>query len=1773
LAGFTFQLANALLALVKSPPEQRRPALLIEALSDLVVNDGGLMVVTQCKLTLGSDALRKALDELWSIDVLACRDVPELVPKLRYAVLASRTKLADFESVIRAWSPQSSIATERLSEFRERVSVRFEPAPWNALIRHLANAFGHTTPLETAARWLGWLMVHPSAEGMEQICNDILVELASIEATARSNEVKFLLFGFDDLPPDDVLMEPDPLKATIAGAMPRISDLKQGRFAKRRLYEEICAAVEGWLISQQSASEGMLSSYCITGRSGAGKSVALLHLLADMYVKDPDRVIIPLGKEAYRLPEALSWARPFFANHRQVIIAADDPYTSEQADEVRRASALAVRELNSIRAAYPNAPAPLFVFCAPTEQFEAFRDDVSELLSFESYTLCRETKADIEELKLWYQLRTGKTELPIGEAENILLVQIFFEWRTGFPIKEFARRFRIRLNSMLQGRSDLFDMIAEVLALNRLYALFPAQALERRMSADVELATAFDRLCQEDQHFASDTEIWGYRMTHPHLADAIYTSWFGRPIDRRYRELHLKRGIEAALETGLNSSSRFAPLWAISRLSRGRTDEEAKFDGATTRLALIQLELQQYLPQLYAKLRADGGSSTLEWLPVWTDLDASLNLNLQPPPIQQTAATVESAQNRARGLRLACHKLLQHASALPIGPPIVAARLKQDPEWSEWGALAIDFVRTIGVGNMETAICEHVTQKPEWQDTHRLINGCLCDPAGREIVLSWLATARQTMPAWPSYYTRFIDEFGHCDHSKEIGVRYLETQFDNDSWSHIWERCLSPQAIDILVLGLDWLEKASPAASGWDRVWERVWDLVSGNEGGPEALQRIIDVANLRAIGRRWLDLVDADHGSWPFVWERLWEASGKADNDLKARARQWLGQTKLDHGSWGFVWAELWQTSGKADNELKVRARQWLDQANPQNGSWAFVWEKLWEASGKADIDLKARARQWLDQTKPDHGSWGFVWEKLWEASGKADIDLKARARKWLDQANPQNASWPFIWEKLWEDSGKTDNELIARARQRLDQAKPDTQAWGIIWAALWEDSGKADNELKARARQWIDQAKPDHQSWGIIWAALWEASGKTDNELKAQARQWLDQAKPDHQAWGFIWPALWEASGKADIDLKARARQWLDQAKPDHQAWGIIWAALWEASGKADNELKARARQWLDQAKPDHQAWGIIWAALWEASGKADNELKARARQWLDQAKPDHQAWGFIWPALWEASGKADNELKARARQWLDQAKFNHQAWGFIWPALWEASGKADDELKARARQWLDQIKPDHQAWGIIWAALWEASGKADNELKARARQWIDQAKPDHQAWGIIWAALWEASGKTDNELKAQARQWLDQAKPDHQAWGFIWPALWEASGKADNELKAWARQWLDQAKPDHQAWGIIWAALWEASGKADNELKARARQWLDQAKPDHQAWGIIWAALWEASGKADNELKARARQWLDQAKPDHQSWGFIWTALWEASGKTDNELKARARQWLDQAKPDHHAWGFIWPALWEASGKADNDLKERARHWLDQAKPDHHAWGFIWPALWEASGKADNDLKERARHWLDQAKPDHGSWQYVWKELWQASGKADNDLKERARHWLDQAKPDHGSWQYVWKELWQASGKADNDLKERARHWLNHINLNHRSWRYLWVALWEASCGQDQELRSHGKNWLRIPRSGWIDVWKLLWRASDSEERVVLAQSAIFWLGSAEVPSEWPAIWHILWNESKLETKVLAVCAERLLLTQHNKGADDIRLSLKTARFRRE
>lgn len=469
LLGFRFQLIVALRDAVRAylEGEADGPTVFSERISDVCQRTSdGLIVFTQVKRVLRS--VKTALEELWSIHLLAIEKKAELVPLLRYRILGSRSELKDIDRSISQWMSMEDVASEIIESFKRQVSWTTDPDPFDELLGLVANELTAKEPLQKVLSWIGLLSEGGDLRG-------IWSELHTLQ-TAKREEVlsgRLKLWTSEDRPPLSVMTGD-----VLINKQPSLRFFKGGYFADRPLYNKLTAEFMNWSKRiLENDSDFRIPMFWLGGRSGCGKSVAMLHLLSRLH-EERFATVIWLGSNVDLLPEAVRRAPWIARPGNQVVIAVDDPYSPRTQAGNREQWTKALAELEEQSVCKDQRP-PILLCCGPTEQANRLRYDVQDEINLHIQTLPYKL-ADLEELKVWYQQRTGKPP-PAVDSGDILLVQLFFEWRTGVPLRTFARSFRNRLEEFDSSRV-LRDAVSKIIAVNRLYAGYPKDAHDSCLS-------------------------------------------------------------------------------------------------------------------------------------------------------------------------------------------------------------------------------------------------------------------------------------------------------------------------------------------------------------------------------------------------------------------------------------------------------------------------------------------------------------------------------------------------------------------------------------------------------------------------------------------------------------------------------------------------------------------------------------------------------------------------------------------------------------------------------------------------------------------------------------------------------------------------------------------------------------------------------------------------------------------------------------------------------------------------------------------------------------------------------------------------------------------------------------------------------------------------------------------------------------------------------------------------------------------------------------------
>jgi hypothetical protein len=1678
LSGFHFQLASTLLDRVASwcelPRDQRATiAVFDEMISDALKASANEIVITQSKLTGSATKLRTALDELWNVDAAARRLEPALAVDIRYQVRVSRLTAAD--TTVGRWVPVGMEEdTAGIVRFKQRLTICAVADPERELPVLLANRLGDRDPLDTVERWIGRL-VHAAArgEGLSAAAEEIWRDLWRLDQADKVAD-RIILWSDQDVPPADVTSGD-----YLSGERPLLRHLSGGYFANRpEVYAPLADGVADWITSSpaQKDRSARLPVFWIGGRSGSGKSVALLQILAILYQRGYGPILW-IGDKVGNLRQAVEAARAFARSGVQTLIALDDPYSPSAHNNAQEVWREALDSLEPLRQHGEVSEIPLIVCCGPSEQGERFQEDFRDDVQVTTDTVPQESHGDLTGLREWFFTRTGHRPPDLGSG-NVLLVQLFFEWRVQVRLPEFARRLKLRILDD-EPTGHLLDFIATLLSANRLYVGLPPGAV------DAELSSREQGMMQRlrDENHLVETERSGRReiwLAHPHLANAVYESWYPVSHNGLVRADHLRHAIYTTFRYGTTPQERTAVLWAIARallvIDRDTSDVVGRID---------QESLPGVLTRAYADLCVEAGDAVPIWLlPVWIALQArSPVVRLEPNPAEIALRQLVSANRTQTGFRLTCHLLLQHANTLPKPTQekiieAVVLVLRANPDWYEWEPVARDALLRTGDHRLVALVADWAVKHREDARTPRLLLAALTRlPRNRTLSAAAvpLLPGAAGSPAWGDLAMLLWDQSDQerpplevvtwaGRNRKEFGCCFLLGRMlrISDSlwpvWGFEWARLWHLEKSASYVLEpLFLVDPANRQILAWCRNW-----LTVGHPAGGYLIVSLLTHAGrdrtVVALALEWLAAVPPEHGSWTFRWRTLWDC-GEERDELRRLGREWLGKAPSEHGSWLFLWEALWQAGAEHD-ELRRLGREWLVKAPPEHKSWTYLWKTLWD-SGDEHGELRRLGLEWLGKAPPEHGSWTYLWETLWDFGEEHD-ELRRLGREWLLNAPSEHGSWWFLWEALWQ-AGAEHDELRRLGREWLVKAPPEHKSWQYLWKTLWE-SGAEHGELRRLGLEWLGKAPAEHGSWKFVWEALWQA-GTEHDELQRLGLEWLRKAPPEHGSWKFVWEVLWP-TGADHEELQCLGLQWLGTAPLEHGSWTYLWKTLWNSDEEHD-ELRGLGLQWLKAAPMEHGWWSFMWEALWPCDVEHE-ELRRLGVEWLRAVPPEHASWHFVWNALLKVDVEHD-ELLRLGLEWLRGAPPEHGSWHFMWNALWKA-GVEHDELLRRGLEWLRGAPPEHGSWPFMWNALWKA-GVEHDELLRLGLEWLRGASPEHGSWKFVWDALWKAGADRD-ELRRLGLEWLKKSPADHAMWKPFWKTLWKSPVDRD-ELRRVGLEWLKKSPAEHGTWQLLWRTLW-ASGEEHEELGRLGREWLGRAPAEHGSWSYLWRTLWD-SGEEHEELGRLGREWLGRARPEHGSWVFVWNPLWEAGGERD-ELRRLGLAWLTSVPPEHNSWVFLWNPLWQ-SGEEQDELRRLGVAWLGQAPSAHGSWTFLWQALWQAAEERDK-LRRLGLAWLTNAPLEHGSWAFVWNHLWH-DGEKHDELRRLGLAWLANVPAEHGSWTLVWEPLWQ-DGEKHDELRRLGLAWLANAPAEHGSWTSVWEPLWQDGEHQD-ELRLLEIEWL--------------------------------------------------------------------------------------------
>lgn len=529
LAGFAFQFSTYLLRffqhLEKGAGEPGQLAEM-EKLSDIVCPSDGKFTLIQVKRTLNRSNLKVAVEDAYLVTDLCLKKIPELLPHLRFQIVCrqrgTETHIRDL-SISEVLDSNADVTSWQV--MLDKFDVENPIIEEANTLNHLHTFLWNIGVLDTSAfiqqclgRMLEYFNQHDK-ESHRSLGRDLANLFYSAQRRANWTPLGHILSS-DDVKASEQFKDIN----IITGPVPKLEHLRKGYFRHRQhIFSSTWAAFVRWLSNLEHLEQtptDKIPVFWISGRSGEGKSVLLLQLIAHflqstlseplLYLKSKN----DLAKLLENIPEhslhSSEYSRKFF-------VVVDDLYSigdREKWDE------------NIRNACLFRTPPVAVITCGPTEQLEQFSSRLRDQMQVVSIKVPKLQVNECYEFVDWYEARTGqKRSLKDVTLDNPILVHFMFELSRGMRMTEFAKRFKQRLEHL-----GLLESVHPILALNALYMDAPADLIKDNKSRD-----ALERLSEEDQlHFTTaSTDTWregfGIRLLHPHLAWLLFMEWVEPP--------------------------------------------------------------------------------------------------------------------------------------------------------------------------------------------------------------------------------------------------------------------------------------------------------------------------------------------------------------------------------------------------------------------------------------------------------------------------------------------------------------------------------------------------------------------------------------------------------------------------------------------------------------------------------------------------------------------------------------------------------------------------------------------------------------------------------------------------------------------------------------------------------------------------------------------------------------------------------------------------------------------------------------------------------------------------------------------------------------------------------------------------------------------------------------------------------------------------------------------------------------------------------------------
>ena len=965
LAGFSFQTAAFLLRFFRNleQVDGREPGEFaeMEGISDVLCPEDGRFVIIQAKRTLTKPLLASTLEEAYLLTGLCLRHTPELLGRLRFQITCRERATPQTPDTLSMADVIGDDGDERCwdamrAQFDPESPVVEEPNPIDRLHVHLWNAgIKDTTALieQCAGRLLAGF-----GAGDPDTTRSAGRSLASLFffAERRSEWEPFgRVLTQEDTSPDPRASE---CRSVLTGQRPTLEHLRKGYFRDRpAVFGMLWECFGEWLRGLEAPGEteiGKTPVFWIGGRSGEGKSVLLLQLVARVLRSAPGLPLVQLksGDGLPRLMEA-STSRGAVADlaYSRVFAVVDDVYDLSDRDAWDEAAR---------NAAALGEPRLALITCGPSEQREQFAARLSDRFYVRESDAPMLDESECRAFLEWYLERTRETrnvsDLTTG---NPILVQFMFELARGEKLAAFAKRFRRRLEHV-----HLFEAARTIAAVNALYLDAPLELLASEQSRD-----AMERLCEEDQlHFEitpadQHTGGEGVRLAHSHIAWLLFVEWVEPPTT-------LAKAWARELACALQAAEQ-RTAWTLGRaLLRQILDTPRLSDETATAPSRSAADRREVIGELYRiHVAHHNGMPSTPMVPGWLQVVYEIpDVNLVPDPavhavrLLRDDATAESLhasvarwvldisesrpEAESRQFREAAMEFLMRFPDSPAVPTALHRILSLGGERESGKGFLLDWLTANRLHPMGYwIIAPLVSRNPHDAEVKARAYQWLDDPANREHAQRYQVLI-PLVRAWPrdgetrSRALDWLDDPANAEHPQRyrLLIRLVK---------------VSPQHAETRRRALDWLD--DPANAEHPQCYFFLTALVSAMPHDAAVRSRALD----------WLDNpANAEHPQRYHPLEALLSARPH-DAAVVTRAFDWL-ETNAGHAQVHHVLRPL-VSANPQDPEVRGRAREWVE-ANAEHPEVYNVLAALVRANPK-DAEVMRRAANWLDANATHRG------------------------------------------------------------------------------------------------------------------------------------------------------------------------------------------------------------------------------------------------------------------------------------------------------------------------------------------------------------------------------------------------------------------------------------------------------------------------------------------------------------------------------------------------------------------------------------------------------------------------------------------------------------------------------------------------------------------------------------------------------------------------------------------------------------------------------------